>query len=188
MFGKNTQSYSKRIKKYLTILSSVAIKGTYFLSYTKRNGKSPLIIFNKLDLSEKNDFVMIPIDISTNILTNLIKKPKAFCLFLEQFYLAQKNFLEETTEGWCANRQKKSDARLESIFCSKHTHNSLREIKSTGYKYLQAALNKEDVYQEISSIAISCITEKQVNKFKNLKQERMYTNSMKFANSSNRQN
>ncbi|MGN0915252.1 MAG: hypothetical protein ACI4NE_02710 [Succinivibrio sp.] len=178
LFNSCNQLDLKRVKNLFLILSEAKFDDDLtVLTYYKRNGKSPLVQFNNSicfrSLNRKRDYVQIPRE-KLHILSRLVKKPKAFCYFIEQIYLKQKENLEQNSTGWVADRTPKSDERLKQIFLPTPPH-SVAEIKREAKCYL-AKIRDISIKDEIDIIAKSTIKKEDVKKFNSIKECHKVTN------------
>ena len=171
MFGSDKQQYIKRTKKIVEILSLLEFDdSTSVLVYKKRNGLTPIIRFNESalfsNLKNKNDDFISISKRYDPLLSQLIKYPKAFCFFLEAYWVCQKEYLDKQTRQdneWLPNRQEESDKRLKCILSPQKTH-SVKELKNVGKKYIDNILQK-DCLEFIQTIATTAISSKELSLF-----------------------
>lgn len=178
LFNSDKQQDLKRIKNLFLILSKVTFEDdSTALTYYKRNGKSPLVQINnsicfKL-LNLKRDYIQIPRE-KLHILSRLVKKPKAFCYFIEQIYLTQKNILEQNSTGWVADRTSKSDERLKQIFHPTPPH-SVAGIKKEAKCYFDK-IKEISINDEIDTIAKLTMKPEDIEKFISKKEHHKVAN------------
>lgn len=188
LFGKSTNTYKKRVKKYLRLLSVLklydddGIKRT-ILSFRTSTQNEPNIVLNeffgkyfiKTVRAQGHDFLAVPKTFIQSHLSNLIKSPKAFCVCLELLYLESKNYLESETEGWQCDRQEKSLNRLNKLFNPGKTH-SLCSYINKSKRIIEKELQGENVLEIVKSM----ITEDDINSFRHEKSCHQQNNEYLF--------
>ena len=186
IFGFSSRATNKLVKKALVILSLLPIYGqNKIMSFSSNKGHYPTIqfgpqfeLFYKQNLrTNTHDFVKIPKTVIKDVLSKVIKVPKAFCLYLELTFLETKNFLEELTEGWTPNRTSKSDDRIYRLF-SQNSKHSVSRIKKEGCTHLKNLIG--DHYLEIiKENAVKAISSKEKEQFINTKKAHIELNTAK---------
>ena len=153
LLNNSSQASTKRIKKILQALATpISLEGQSVLIYYIRENSSPIIkVTNSLffeQLNKKNDYVQIPRANMKDIVNKLLRKPKAFSLYLEYLYVANKQCVSSKQND---RPQKQADLRLKELYPI-NDHHSLKELKHEAENYLKKILG-EDFKQKIESIA-----------------------------------
>lgn len=176
IFGFSSRATNKLVKKALVILSLLPIYGqNKLMSFSSNKGHYPTIqfgpqfhFFYETNLrTNTHDFVKIPKTVIKDVLSKVIKVPKAFCMYLEITFLETKKHLEELTEGWTPDRTSKSDDRIYRLF-SQNSKHSVSRIKKEGCNHLKELIG--DCYLDvIKANAIKAISSKEKELFINSK-------------------
>lgn len=186
IFGFSSRATNKLVKKALVILSLLPIYGqNKIMSFSSKKGHYPTIqfgpqfhFFYQTNLrTNTHDFVKIPKTVIKDVLSKVIKVPKAFCLYLELTFLETKKHLEELTEGWTPDRTSKSDDRIYRLF-SQNSKHSVSRIKREGCNHLKELIG--DCYLDvIKANAIKAISSKEKEQFINTKKAHIELNTAK---------
>jgi len=186
IFGFSSRATNKLVRKDLIVMSLLPIYGqNKIMSFSSQKGHYPTIQFGpQFELFYKqylrtntHDFVKIPKTVIKDVLSKVIKVPKAFCMYLELTFLETKNFLEELTGGWSPDRTSKSDERIYRLF-SQNSKHSVSRIKTEGCTHLKNLIG--DHYLEIiKENAVKAISSKEKEQFINTKKAHIDLNTAK---------
>lgn len=186
IFGFSSRSTNELVRKDLIVMSLLPIYGqNKIMSFSSNNGHYPTIQFSpQFELfyiqnlrTSTHDFVKIPKTVIKDVLSKVIKVPKAFCLYLELTFLETKNHLEELTGGWSPDRTSKSDERIYRLF-SQNSKHSVSRIKKEGCTHLKNLIGAH--YLEIiKENAVKAISSKEKELFINTKKAHIELNTAK---------
>lgn len=186
LFGFSSRATNELVRKDLIVMSLLPIYGqNKIMSFSGKKGHYPTIqfgpqfeLFYKQNLrTSTHDFVKIPKTVIKDVLSNVIKVPKAFCMYLELTFLETKNHLEELTGGWSPDRTSKSDERIYRLF-SQNSKHSVSRIKTEGCTHLKNLIGAH--YLEIiKENAVKAISSKEKEQFINTKKAHIELNTAK---------